>query len=438
MWGNCTSTTSYGRRAGLLSNAHIDEFTARGRISRSPNKRVNALLRDGCASDSAYAEVEQLGVAVAGNEKGVYLWLAPGSGAASVFARLRTMAAGGYGQQRLVLPYTDVARPVFLAIDKEATWDLHITPLDPSKPVRISEVRMARATDNVAALRKLRFSGSDTFVAANGDPRARVTVEMDDLFAPRWTTAEGFFANHDTCGSSFFIDATWEIDTGVQVQGRNIWINFALATNAEISAAIEDSVDYGETHFGPGFIYGGCTRAPNALIYQDWLGKAAAAQAGTYSGPQVYSDLCSAPSAGRAFSSYSAPITDDWRHPPANMIDDCTLRFSTWSGQSGRHIVLDAGQRRAMKGIYLWTAFDRAESMRIESSADGVNWSIEWLPHITSANSGLHYITLSDPNYRPRYIRLTAMGSSVNAWNNFTEVRWVYKNDTVVTSASSP
>jgi|GEM_PF-5219808 len=356
IFGDCTSTSDWGRVAGLLPEYFIvDESYPRGRISRSQNPRINRLLRDGCASDKDYTVLSNFSIYVGKEEKGAYLWLAPGSGAAVV--NLEKWTQGTVASRlSMILPYTDVAKPFYLALEKEATWRTYITPLDPAKPVRVSEVRIAQGADDVSTLRKLRFSDSNTFIAANGDPRARVTAELNELFGAEFVGETGNVPNHLSCGNASFIDATWEIDQGVAVQGINtIWINFELATNAEISAAVKASIDEGERILESGIFFGSCTRAPDSLIYQDWLGKASDALNGNYNGPEIASDLCKHPTVGRAFGQWSFSKVDDYNFNPRKLVDGCTVDSSTWSGKKGSSVTYDAGRIRAHKGIYLWS-----------------------------------------------------------------------------------
>lgn len=314
VWGECTPVDQ-GRRPRLIpyQQSLWQEYTyingevvwpytgTVGAIRTVANRRADIILRDGCASDNDAVSISGLQVYTSASERGVYLYLAPDSGAAEVSLRLGNLGMSGsyaFPSTYAIHPDANIAAPVFIALPDDEnftfngeTWNLDIQPLDPDKPVRVSEIRMARDRDDVTRLRKLRFNAdtqSTAFVAMNGDLRAQVTAELEELFGPGLGN-EGYYPAIDTCGYYSWVDATWEIDTGVKVVGntlrKTIWVNWQLATNQNIFAAINESINAGVEL---GWPYSSCARAESSLVYQDWITKSQQAHTGTYQGPTLH------------------------------------------------------------------------------------------------------------------------------------------------------
>ena len=300
LWGDCTAIDGPGQRVRVKMNDG-DNSTEWGQtpysVVTTQSWAVDRILRNNCASDSEYVTIDtMLGVPLRQAAGGLYVWLAPGSGAATLSWEPWTFT-GSYPPVLRGLPVAgNVLAPIHVPIPSSA-GKLRVKPLDANKPVKITEIRVSALSDDITALRKGRWSGSVNadFTALNGDPRARVTAEIAREFAPdRANDFQFFTAGLDTCGFYNWVDATWEIDQPVIISDEpfnlpsTVWVNWNLASNEDIWEAINASIDYGETNF-PRFPYSDvdCTRADGSLIYQDWLSKTRAAVAGTYDGPEL-------------------------------------------------------------------------------------------------------------------------------------------------------
>lgn len=287
VWGECTEIANIGKKPLFYADmpaiyAAKSSAAVRGGIT-SIKSRANRLLRDGCASDDDYLVTEQLGVYVSQYEKGLYLWLSADSGPAVVSGSSVGSFSNpaGTGFVRVIQPDAGVKNPIFVGLPSASDASLSITPLYDDKPIKISELRMARNNELVTALRKSRSRGDGlAFVASNGDPRARVTAEIADTFAPAFLHSEGWKSSGH-CGSYGWVDATWEIDDGVIIKNGTVWVDFNHATNDQINAAIRKSMLHPNWY---------CTPASEAVIEQDWLGKAAATLNGTYDGAELIID----------------------------------------------------------------------------------------------------------------------------------------------------
>jgi len=300
LWGDCTPTDGLGQRSwARMRDEHtsFDWGTTSYSVVESEVPKLDRILRDNCASDTEYVIVDYLlGVPLRQTAKGVYIWLSPGSGAATLSWRPWTPVMFFPPELRALPEAGSIATPVHVPIPSHA-GRLSIKPLDVNKPVKIAEIRISADTDDITALRKGRWSDeiAGDFTALNGDPRARVTAEIAREFSPdRSNDIQLFTAGFNTCGFFNWVDATWEIDQPVIISEEEfplpptVWVNWDLASNEDIWEAINASIVYGETYF-PRFPYSteDCTRADGSLIYQDWKSKTEAALDGTYSGPEV-------------------------------------------------------------------------------------------------------------------------------------------------------
>lgn len=282
IWGECESVERLGVKPRVAADfsSLIDlhkKGASLGGIS-STLSPANRFLRDDCASDSHYIAASNLDVYVSRYEKGVYLWLSADSGPAVV--RVAGFEEEGNPVRtasiQVIQPDAGITAPVYVKLVSYDVHSLSIRALYADQPVKISEIRMAGANDDVSDLRKGRFLGSGrAFAASNSDPRARVTAEIAQSFAPVFTSSEGWKRSFN-CGSFTWIDATWEIDESVVVKNYTVWVNFNHATNAEIHAAIRESLN-------PSIWY--CRMPTDEMIEQDWVGKAEAALNGSYQGP---------------------------------------------------------------------------------------------------------------------------------------------------------
>lgn len=287
LWGDCTDTRSYGRRAiGFRAYPGTPEwekyaphtrggfFNTNSRFGTHPRHAV--LYRDGCASDKDYvlagSPVFTPSIFVAEREKGVYLWLNKGSGAAQLSIVKRGEASTT--TRMFALPPNDGnARPVFMPLPPNADgYFVFFYPIDQNKPVKLSEIRMTHQSDDVRSLPKLRFntsyfdSPSRQVVALSGDPRARVTAEIAENFGP--VAKDNWHGRAPNCAIFRWVDVTWMLDKGIHIHKEEygathttVWINWELVTNAEIAAAIEHSVDSG---FALEHNQAACTPAPKS------------------------------------------------------------------------------------------------------------------------------------------------------------------------------
>lgn len=108
---------------------------------------------------------------------------------------------------------------------------------------------------------------------------------------------------------------------------------------------------------------------------------------------------------------------------PALVRDGCADTASSWSGNRGESLLLDAGAAQPMQGIHLWMSYARAEWLSIEQSADGQNWTRHWRRVQNLADADSTYFGL-DTSQLVRYVRVTGYGSEQNAWTNIAEARW--------------
>lgn len=319
LWGDCTNTETLGVRAipfkvepnpdGEAERGIWQKYAPYNRggfydvLSREKNK-----LRDGCASDSNYIlagePLPTPQMFISKREKGFYLWLNNGSGAAQVEISMDEIERSGHPRLYALPPNDGNPSPVFIPLPAHGWgygYNMRFHPIDENKPVKISEIRMARKNDDVSMLPKLRFNGAPSyasndrqFVAMSGDPRARVTAEIAERFGPQANSIG--YQPSENCGSYRWVDATWMLDEGIRIinTGRfahtredptqtTVWINWELVTNAEIVAAIEQSVNAGttQTTFS-------CSPARTSDYTIDWLAKARSALNSTYEGPELF------------------------------------------------------------------------------------------------------------------------------------------------------
>ena len=290
LWGECTSTANLGSPLRRLDRDHrILVDYADGGIGNINNEnfgesdaQVITVLSDGCASDSTFLSPDYFHAYIAPDEKGLYLWLAPDSGAAMVEVK----KAEGMGRlytgafTHVIQSSSGINKPVFFALSND-TWRISISPLDADNPVQLSEVRTAPAEDDISSLRKARFSGQPGFAAMSGDPRAAVTAEIANSFAIYHSSVEGWQPT-TSCGTTRWIDATWETSTAT-VSNNSTWINWNYATNESINAAIRASLNPSAGGFG--WL---CEMPDDTAIEQDWMAKAQAALDGNDEGPELF------------------------------------------------------------------------------------------------------------------------------------------------------
>lgn len=323
LWGDCSSAESGSRLPRSAMTGDLDG-------------KLYQLLSDGCASDRDYVVEPDFGLTLRGGTptehvKGVYVWLAPDSGPGKVtvlteYTEQTTRASKR--ALRVIHPGGDIAAPVYvsLASDGDAVEGfpesyytsrpkyLHFSSLDNERPIKVAEVRLAQGGEDVSGLRKTGLTDSirdyvshhnggfsSHFAAMNGDNRARVTAEIDNLFGPSYSSYIGFYAgNRETCGLYRWVDATGVTDQGIEIDGDSlgpysrvraihgttVWINWDLVSNEEIVAALNESIESGMN-----LSNWNCTpNSPEISPGIDWMAKAEAALAGTYDGPTVAFD----------------------------------------------------------------------------------------------------------------------------------------------------
>lgn len=132
---------------------------------------------------------------------------------------------------------------------------------------------------------------------------------------------------------------------------------------------------------------------------------------------------CSSTDVGIAFQGIDATVISDSDAAPSEVIDGCTDRDHSWSGDYGSIVTLDASAVYQMQGVYIWSTFARMEWIRIESSTDGLNWVADWKAVPTKPVSGPVYYGFEEAGAK-RYVRVTGFGSDLNSWTNIAEVRW--------------
>ena len=132
---------------------------------------------------------------------------------------------------------------------------------------------------------------------------------------------------------------------------------------------------------------------------------------------------CSNTDVGIAFQAINATLVSDVNYSPDNLLDGCTDRAHSWSGDKGSIVTLDAGAVHQIQGVYIWSSFARMEWLKLESSVDGLNWATDWHALPTKPVDGPVYYGLAEPGSK-RYIRITGYGSIQSDWTNLTEVRW--------------
>ena len=132
---------------------------------------------------------------------------------------------------------------------------------------------------------------------------------------------------------------------------------------------------------------------------------------------------CTSTDVGISFQAINATVVSDPDAAPSELIDGCVDRAHSWSGDYGSIVTLDAGSVHQMQGVYIWSTFARMEWIKIESSADGINWITDIHSIPTKPVSESVYYGLDEAG-STRYVRLTGFGSDLNNWTNITEVRW--------------
>ncbi len=132
---------------------------------------------------------------------------------------------------------------------------------------------------------------------------------------------------------------------------------------------------------------------------------------------------------GHAFESASGQQSDPL-FTPAATLDGCVDSASSWSGNQGETLVLDAGSSQYIQGIYLWMSYARAEWISIEQSDDALTWQQSWRRAQNLAQAESTFFSL-DASVTTRYVRITGYGSEANAWTNIAEARWSLSGDNI-------
>lgn len=132
---------------------------------------------------------------------------------------------------------------------------------------------------------------------------------------------------------------------------------------------------------------------------------------------------CTSTGVGIAFQGINATVVGDSDYAPESLMDGCVDRDHSWSGDSGSILTLDAGAVHQMQGVYIWSTFARMEWLKIETSANSLDWATDWHALPTKPVNGSVYYGLAEPGAK-RYVRITGYGSTLNSWTNLTEVRW--------------
>ncbi len=320
LWGDC-STPEFGRK--LPRSTMFGDY----------DNKTYRLLSDSCASDRDYAVEPAFGINLKGGTptehvKGLFVWLAADSGAGKV----TVLTSDNESTTRAAKPALRVihssngnSTPVYIPLSsKTAATDGHpdniyqkisayleFDSLDQAKPVKISEIRLARAGDNIEDLRKTGLAENSQstsiytdshnggfnshFAAMTGDARASVTAEIASQYSPNFDDYQAwtYTPNVETCGLYRWIDATGEIDAGIQIDndsefsqkhGTTVWVNWDLATNAQVIAAINQSVEAGRNYPLASYLCSTDTQVDQSM---DWTGKASAALQGSSKGPTV-------------------------------------------------------------------------------------------------------------------------------------------------------
>jgi|GEM_PF-2173115 len=139
--------------------------------------------------------------------------------------------------------------------------------------------------------------------------------------------------------------------------------------------------------------------------------------------PVSTAPVCESTDVGIPFQGYNATVVSDADYAPSQLIDGCVDRAHAWSGDYGSIVTLDAGSVHQMQGVYLWSTFARMEWVRIESSADGIQWESELHAIVTKPVTGPVYYPFSAAG-PVRFVRISGFGSEQNSWVNISEVRW--------------
>lgn len=126
---------------------------------------------------------------------------------------------------------------------------------------------------------------------------------------------------------------------------------------------------------------------------------------------------------GIAFQSVDATVTSSEGFGPENLIDGCLDRSSSWSGDNGSIVTLDAGSAHQMQGVYLTSTFSRMELIRLETSSNGLDWVTDFNLIPTKPVSGPVYYPFLTAGSK-RFVRITGFGSDVNSFVNIAEARW--------------
>lgn len=172
LWGDC-SEASLGRRLGRRAEVRfrpgeevaISRATVLGVGKTGFDPKLYRILSDGCASDTAYVTLDSINVYMDSSEKGLMLWLAPSSGAASVEYYNTIDSSGPLHTLAAIHPADGIDRPVFIPLLYAQDFNdglfhgLSIRSLDKNKPVKISEIRSVALDTPVEAYRKLRVGG---------------------------------------------------------------------------------------------------------------------------------------------------------------------------------------------------------------------------------------------------------------------------------------
>jgi hypothetical protein len=144
-------------------------------------------------------------------------------------------------------------------------------------------------------------------------------------------------------------------------------------------------------------------------------------------GGQEYQDICSWDFVVTNELSVSSVTASSYQrtpevHPPQDTIDG---DFSTrWAAQGdGEWIRYDLGSVNQVDKVYIafYKGNERLAYFDIEVSTD----DLQWTPVLTSEVSSGSTLELEEFDFEDvpaRYIRIVGHGSSVNSWNNYTEV----------------
>mgnify|MGYP003863726241 CR=1 FL=1 len=147
------------------------------------------------------------------------------------------------------------------------------------------------------------------------------------------------------------------------------------------------------------------------------------------SSDQVLQNCAQTTTVGNAFVRASGNQSDPLFTPTA-ATDGCIDTASSWAGNQGEQLLLDAGTVQDIQGIYLWMSYDHAEWLSIEQSVDGETWQQSWRRVQSLASAESTYFSLL-PDSPTRYVRVTGYGSDDNAWTSIAEARWSLSGENV-------